>query len=466
MGDTVADKGSRDLYAVLGVSPTATEDEIKRAFRRLAAEHHPDRNPDDKRAATRFKRINAAYQVLSDPAERAAYDRLTQPIDEDEPSRAERPSNTRESRRGDSAPKTPPREQSRQSAEPPRERELVRDARIVVTDRRVRFPAKEYLFASLAGARLVHHGRNHFLLLFVPLAFLLVALIAESSSTNRGTWFAVLSLGGVLIRYVGYTTKYYVRLRNHRGHEHDAIESTSAAWASDVVRAIDDGIARVNPDGHVGRRPAVAKESSNQQMAEAFGMSVGFGVAALVVGAVFPKQPSPTSTPDYEPRSYAPAPTPSPTRVAPPTMTYVVQPGDSWGAIAYAGGISAYELAAMNYATVDTTIHPGDVIRVPAGTRVPPPSYGTAANRTQTRPSWAAPTIVNTVTPAGTLVRDDSVLSAATTTTATPTTPRTPTIRTWHCADGSLAYGRSADLCRNNGGLDPQIGSPTVSPSE
>jgi molecular chaperone DnaJ len=66
----------RDLYEILGVSKGATPEEIKAAFRKLAAQHHPDRNPDDPKAAVRFKELNAAYQVLSDPQRRAMYDRF------------------------------------------------------------------------------------------------------------------------------------------------------------------------------------------------------------------------------------------------------------------------------------------------------------------------------------------------------------------------------------------------------
>lgn len=66
----------RDPYEVLGVDKSATQDEIKGAFRRLAAQHHPDRNPDDANAGQRFKEINAAYQILSDPQKRAAFDRF------------------------------------------------------------------------------------------------------------------------------------------------------------------------------------------------------------------------------------------------------------------------------------------------------------------------------------------------------------------------------------------------------
>ena len=64
----------RDYYEVLGVPPTASEEEIRKAFRRLAMEWHPDRNPDPQ-ASERFKEINEAYQVLSDPVKRAEYDR-------------------------------------------------------------------------------------------------------------------------------------------------------------------------------------------------------------------------------------------------------------------------------------------------------------------------------------------------------------------------------------------------------
>src|SRR5579885_2894432 len=67
----------RDYYEVLGVSRTATEEEIKKAYRKLALKWHPDRNPEARREAEeRFKEISEAYQVLSDPERRAQYDRF------------------------------------------------------------------------------------------------------------------------------------------------------------------------------------------------------------------------------------------------------------------------------------------------------------------------------------------------------------------------------------------------------
>ncbi len=66
----------RDHYDVLGITRGASPEEIKAAFRKLASQHHPDRNPDDPKAGVRFKEVNASYQVLSDPQRRAMYDRL------------------------------------------------------------------------------------------------------------------------------------------------------------------------------------------------------------------------------------------------------------------------------------------------------------------------------------------------------------------------------------------------------
>jgi curved DNA-binding protein len=66
----------KDYYSTLGVAKTATEKEIKQAYRKLARKHHPDVNPTDKSAESRFKELNEAYEVLGDPAKRKKYDEL------------------------------------------------------------------------------------------------------------------------------------------------------------------------------------------------------------------------------------------------------------------------------------------------------------------------------------------------------------------------------------------------------
>jgi curved DNA-binding protein len=66
----------KDYYKILGVERKASADDIRKAYRKLAMQHHPDRNPGDKKSEERFKEINEAYQVLSDSQKRAHYDQL------------------------------------------------------------------------------------------------------------------------------------------------------------------------------------------------------------------------------------------------------------------------------------------------------------------------------------------------------------------------------------------------------
>src|ERR1700758_2239401 len=64
----------RDYYTVLGVNRDASDEDIKKAYRRLAMKFHPDRNPGDKAAEEKFKEAKEAYEVLSDPSKRSIYD--------------------------------------------------------------------------------------------------------------------------------------------------------------------------------------------------------------------------------------------------------------------------------------------------------------------------------------------------------------------------------------------------------
>jgi molecular chaperone DnaJ len=68
--------GKKDYYETLGVNRAAGEEEIKKAYRKLALQYHPDRNPEDKQSEEKFKEVSEAYQVLSDPQKRAQYDQF------------------------------------------------------------------------------------------------------------------------------------------------------------------------------------------------------------------------------------------------------------------------------------------------------------------------------------------------------------------------------------------------------
>src|SRR5688500_5233237 len=66
----------RDYYEVLGVNRDASEDDIKKSYRKLAMKHHPDRNPDNPKSEEQFKEAKEAYEILTDANKRAAYDQF------------------------------------------------------------------------------------------------------------------------------------------------------------------------------------------------------------------------------------------------------------------------------------------------------------------------------------------------------------------------------------------------------
>ena len=68
----MADK--RDYYEVLGISKGASDEEIKKAYRKVAKKYHPDLNPGNKEAEAKFKEVNEAYEILSNPQKKAQYD--------------------------------------------------------------------------------------------------------------------------------------------------------------------------------------------------------------------------------------------------------------------------------------------------------------------------------------------------------------------------------------------------------
>ena len=70
----MADK--RDYYEVLGIDKNASESDIKRAYRKMAKKYHPDNNPGDKKAEEMMKEVNEAYEVLSNPEKKSAYDQF------------------------------------------------------------------------------------------------------------------------------------------------------------------------------------------------------------------------------------------------------------------------------------------------------------------------------------------------------------------------------------------------------
>ena len=78
-------QATQDYYAVLGLKRSASQDEVKRAYRKAVFRYHPDRNPGDETAAAKFKQVLDAYEVLSDSGRRANYDQVTRPAEGESP---------------------------------------------------------------------------------------------------------------------------------------------------------------------------------------------------------------------------------------------------------------------------------------------------------------------------------------------------------------------------------------------
>src|ERR1700678_1708921 len=98
----MAQTPTKDYYAVLGIKKTATSDDIRKAFRKLARKHHPDVNPGDKKAEEKFKEISEANDILTDEKKRKIYDQGGFYSDQMDPAHAE--AYARQQREGSSRP--------------------------------------------------------------------------------------------------------------------------------------------------------------------------------------------------------------------------------------------------------------------------------------------------------------------------------------------------------------------------
>lgn len=344
-GSDAAERGSRDHYEVLGVGADASAAEIKASFRRLAAHYHPDRGGDDRRRAVFFKRINASYQVLSDPAKRDAYDRLTRPIDD---------SHSRQDKEAESVPppewnaEPTPRNRAREQ-EPDRqseaygppsggapasyanpragnphvnvEAELLRDHTVVVTTHRLmRRDQPDVFFTQCSAVQVIHETPVFGTLVLGCLSF---AVLALSALFLDGHTSRIACAIGASSTFVGalrpfFTdSRWFVRLLLNDGSVVYGAAGGSSRWASDVSEAVDAGIQRQNRVQYRGRAPWAPVRSGESRALEAIGLGLAmpFVVALGCYVVVDGNQPAKT---EGSPTDVAHSLAPSTSALAPP----------------------------------------------------------------------------------------------------------------------------------------------------
>ena len=180
----MGNKSRKTHYEILGVKQTARLEEIKRAFRRRALRLHPDRNPGDYRAAAKFRRVNEAYEVLSDPDRRRAYDIA---LENSEAAERERVAERKRSERAAE------RERAERAAEDARRRRLVRAAAAIGIPSAIWAPV---------GAGVSQGTTADWVFAAVWIALVIGALIGVAATVaegGAGPLFGAFAIGAVVV---------------------------------------------------------------------------------------------------------------------------------------------------------------------------------------------------------------------------------------------------------------------------